>query len=77
MPCPAFFCPAQNDPANIKEGGELSEILKKKFGADKSGTHEFKDETHGWVVRGDVTQQTVHRDVELAIKLGKDFFAKL
>ncbi len=33
------MCPAQNDPANIKEGGQLFEILKKRFGNEKVGTH--------------------------------------
>ena len=39
--CPAFFYPAQNDPPNVKEGGELVEALKVKFGANKTGSLEF------------------------------------
>lgn len=39
--CPAYFVPAQNDPENVKTGGELVEILKKRFGEEKVGTTEF------------------------------------
>ena len=39
--CPAFFLPASNDPANIKEGGEWVQILQQKFGEDKAGTKSF------------------------------------
>lgn len=74
--CPAYFLPAENDPANIKTGGELVEILKKRFGEDKVGTTEFPEQIHGWVVRGDVKIPAVHRDVEAAINIAKDYLAK-
>lgn len=67
MKAPAFFYPAGNDVANIKEGGELVQILQDKFGANKSGTLEFKEMIHGWVVRGDLGQANVLRDTELAV----------
>lgn len=41
LKCPAYFLPAENDPENIKTGGEVVEILKKRFGEDKIGTTEF------------------------------------
>jgi hypothetical protein len=52
--CPAFFYPAGNDVPNIKAGGELVAILQKNHGVDNSGTIEFPEMTHGWVVRGDL-----------------------
>jgi hypothetical protein len=33
--------PAGNDPENVKNKGELIEILIKRFGEDKVGTSEF------------------------------------
>ena len=35
--CPAYLMPAGNDPANVKKGGELIEILKERFGEEKTG----------------------------------------
>lgn len=37
--CPAYFYPAGNDPANVKPNGELVNILKEKFGEEKTGSH--------------------------------------
>lgn len=54
--CPAFLYPAGNDPANIKEGGDHVKILAERFGENKTGTFEFPDQIHGWVVRSDVSQ---------------------
>jgi hypothetical protein len=36
--CPAYFLPAQNDHANVKEKGEIIENLVSRFGAEKTGT---------------------------------------
>jgi hypothetical protein len=47
--------PASNDPANVKNKGEIIELLAKKFGEDKVGVTEFPEMTHGWVVRGDIS----------------------
>lgn len=74
--CPAFFLPAENDPPNVKPGGEIVELLAKKFGADKTGSVEFKEMAHGWVVRGEMEKETVCRDVNLAIKLIHEYFQK-
>jgi hypothetical protein len=46
--------PAQNDPANVKEKGEIVENLVSRFGAEKTGTIEFPDMIHGWIIRGDM-----------------------
>ena len=39
--CPSYLLPAGNDPENVKNKGELIEILIKRFGGDKVGTSEF------------------------------------
>jgi dienelactone hydrolase len=75
--CPAFLCPAQNDPPNVKEGGALIEILQRRFGKERVGTKEFPDQSHGWVVRGDMSQPNVRRDVQLALELAIHYFEKL
>lgn len=67
--CPAFFLPAKNDPPNVKPHGEIVELLAKKFGAEKTGSVPFEDMVHGWVVRGDITNETVCRDVTKALTL--------
>jgi hypothetical protein len=36
---PAFLFPAGNDPADTKPDGALINILQKKFGAEKAGSH--------------------------------------
>ena len=43
------------------------EKLVEKFGKEKVGTSEFKDMKHGWVVRGDISDEKVERDVHRAI----------
>lgn len=52
----------------------MIEIMTKKFGAEKTGTHEFPEQKHGFVVRGDLKLEEVRRDVELAIKLSDHYF---
>lgn len=72
--CPAFLLPAGNDPANVKTGGEVIENLIQRF--PQSGTVEFPDMAHGWVVRGNMTEEKVARDVKQALDLIKSFFDK-
>ncbi len=67
MRCPAFLYPAGNDVPNIKEGGELVKILQDKHGVANSGTLEFPEMIHGWVVRGDLNDEKVKRDTEKAL----------
>lgn len=74
--CPAFFLPAKNDPPNVKASGEIVELLGKKFGVEKTGTVAFEEMIHGWVVRGDMADPTVARDVCKAIDLIHDYFKR-
>ncbi len=52
--CPSFLQPAENDPPNVKENGEIVEKLAERFGKEKVGTSLYQDMKHGWVVRGDI-----------------------
>ena len=63
--CPQLLLPAGNDPPNLKEGGEIVAIVQDKAGACK--TREFPHMSHGWVIRGDATQEDVARDVKEAV----------
>jgi hypothetical protein len=74
--CPAFLYPAGNDVPNIKKGGELVQILEEKFGAEKTGTLEFPEMTHGWVVRGNLAEEKVTRDTEAALHHACNYFSK-
>ena len=51
-------------------------ILQDKHGAANSGTLEFPDMVHGWVVRGDLADPKVARDTEKAIQHSHEYFQK-
>jgi hypothetical protein len=50
--------------------------LAKRFGEEKTGSLEFGEMIHGWVVRGDMQNEAVARDVHKAIKLIHEYFLK-
>ena len=70
-----FLAPAGNDPIDIKEGGEIINILRKN-NPEKVLTVDFPDMQHGWVVRGDLAISEVQRDYEKAMNLAKEFLKK-
>ena len=70
--CPMLLAAAGNDPENVKEGGAVSELLKKRF--PSSVVRSFPAQQHGWVSRGDVTDDTVANGVRDAMSLCQDFF---
>mmetsp|Transcript_23918 Transcript_23918/g.54669 ORF Transcript_23918/g.54669 Transcript_23918/m.54669 type:complete len:246 (+) Transcript_23918:65-802(+) len=67
---PVLIMPAGNDPDNLKEGGDLAKSLETKGGR----TITFPDMAHGWVSRGDLSDEAVKRDTEAAMKHMVDFF---
>ena len=75
--CPAYLMPAGNDADNLKTDGEYFKILISKFGNDKVACTEFPDMIHGFVVRGDVSDEKVKRDVEKVIDLSVQYMNKL
>lgn len=69
---PQCLMPASNDPANLKTGGELVNIIN---GNDVlCETHEYADMMHGWVPRGDASQPLVAEKVEHALTRATLFF---
>jgi dienelactone hydrolase len=71
--CPVMLLQAENDPPNTKPGGEIEGVLNTKPFADDCVLKSFDEMAHGWVPRGDLTDPTVNRDVELAMDMIKTF----
>jgi len=67
---PVLIMPAGNDPDNLKDGGDIAKSLEAKGGK----TITFPDMSHGWVARGDFSDEKVKRDTEAAMKHMVDFF---
>lgn len=72
--CPQLLLPAGNDPEFTWPGGSVLEKLEENGVEGESIV--FKDMMHGWVSRGDLTNDTVKRDVAAAMQAMKDFLAK-
>lgn len=70
--CPQLLLPAGNDPENLKEGGELVNIVRGK--GLQCVTTEYPDMVHGWVIRGDASIENVKRDVRKAVDEVTAFF---
>ena len=70
--CPMLMAAAGNDPENVKEGGAVSDILMMRF--PTSVIRSFPAQQHGWVSRGDVTDDAVASGVRDAMQLCRDFF---
>ena len=54
--------------------GSLTKILVDKFGAEKVRTKLFAEMQHGWVPRGDIKNESVKRDVKIAIDEAVEYF---
>jgi len=74
---PIYLLSAGNDPAFVLEGGDVINNLKGKDFGDKCGAKNYMDMQHGWVNRGDVTQENIRLAVEDAIKVTLEFFDRL
>jgi dienelactone hydrolase len=78
---PLLFCVAGNDLENLKDGGELAQIIiassKSKHTSEdhKAAPRcvEFPEMMHGWVSRGDTSIDKVKGDAEASLKLAVDF----
>ena len=71
--CPMMMLPAGGDPDNTKPGGEMNQLFDtKSFGAD-CRYQEFPEMEHGWVPRGDTSDERVARDVKAAMELAKGY----
>jgi dienelactone hydrolase len=72
--CPTLFVPAGNDPDFLGPTGSVMTILQKKYPDSTSVV--MKDMKHGFVIRGDISDPLVKRDVQGALQLAIDFFDK-
>lgn len=63
---PTFLATAGNDGDNIKEGGQLQQILESK--SIYFETHDYPEMTHGFMGRGDLSMENVERDTKDALK---------
>ena len=73
--CPVLLLPAGNDPDVYRPQGELYEVLKSNNSASEVSL-DFTLMTHGWVPRGDLTQDGVSDCVQKAIDLMLAYYAK-
>ena len=71
---PIKFLPASNDPEDYKEGGKFYNAIK-SVQADTE-TFWFTDMSHGFTTRGDMSDEKVKRDVELAMTSTVEYFQK-
>jgi carboxymethylenebutenolidase len=71
--CPMMLASARNDPDNVQAGGEVSRILSEKFSS--SEVVSYPDADHGWVSRGDISDEIVAKNVADALKQCEAFFA--
>ena len=64
---PQLLLPAGNDDKTYKAGGELMALLEgiPEIGASM-GTRCYEEMSHGWSVRGDMSDPAVARDVASA-----------
>ena len=70
--CPMSLASARNDPENVQAGGEVENILKSIF--PSSEVHSYPEVDHGWVTRGDLTDEVVAKGVKDALAQVSAFF---
>jgi len=74
--CPFQIMPAGNDVPKWAEEGDYVSAFKQSAKGSEFVYHVFSEATHGWSIRGDVKDETVKRDVKIAMDEIKAFFAK-
>ena len=75
--CPVMVAAASNDVVWTKPGGEMEEVAKKLGFSEKSKFYDFVDMKHGWTCRGDIKDEKIARDVDLAFNYADDFIKSL
>ncbi len=71
--CPQMILQAGNDNPAGKPNSEVHEILLTKPFGGQCVLKEFEEMLHGWVLRGDLSNPAVERDVYLAMDMTMDF----
>ena len=78
---PLLYLVAGNDMDNLKPPeGEVAKLIESSFHEPRGNNiaprcEVFPDMIHGWVSRGDTSQEKVKEDAERALKLGTDFIS--
>lgn len=72
---PICLMPAGNDPDLYREGGDIFKAMQDS--QPLSTTISFPEMVHGWVPRGDIKNELVNRDVNLALTEANNFFTKI
>jgi dienelactone hydrolase len=71
--CPQLVIPASNDPDNMKADGDVHNVFKTKPFGDKCKFSRVFESVHGFVPRGDLTNETTAKEVDEAMQLSFDF----
>ena len=75
--CPVVVAAAANDQDWTKPGAEW-ELSSKALGfGEQSKFYEFTDMIHGWTIRGDIKDDKIARDVNLAFDYADQFLKSL
>jgi dienelactone hydrolase len=69
---PQLMVPVTADPDFNKPGGSVVKILQAKFG-ERVQSVVVDGQAHGYVIRGDVADATVKREVQLALERGVSY----
>ena len=70
-----FLAPAGNDPADVKPDGEIVHLFEKN-NPGKVLSKEYPQQKHGFVVRGDLSDEQTAKDVHDVLATSNDFFKK-
>jgi dienelactone hydrolase len=74
---PVLFMPAGNDPDRYRPDGDIYEPWKAAAPGTECMPTEFKDVVHGFVTRGDLSNEVTKACVELAITKTHEYFDKM
>jgi len=74
--CPQLFLPCTNDPANVKPGGEVQQLLNKKPFGHQCEYYALEEVNHGFLPRGDISKPEVARNVKFAMETSINFLTK-
>ena len=72
---PVYLLSAGNDQEIVQEGGEIIQTLKTKPFADQCHVKNFLHLTHGWVNRGDISQDAVLSGVHSSLSISLSYFS--
>ena len=72
---PILLLPAGNDPDRYRQGGDIYETLKANNSSSEVDDS-FKTLTHGWSIRGDISDAVVYDGVSKAFEKIESYFSR-